>query len=688
MLNLNGLNPPQRQAATTIDGPILILAGAGTGKTRVITHRIAYMLEKGIKPETIVGLTFTNKAAREMRERARVLSGENAKRVFLGTFHSFCLKILRQFHVEAGIERQFSLLGTSDQVDIIRRCMDEKGWAGVFRPETLLTQVSTAKNKLLTPAQIRANPKLVAKFTDDAGRLADCYELYERQLRVSHAIDFDDCIFKVVMLLRANPKICEQLQKQYQYLMVDEFQDTNFAQLEVIRFIAGTKHNVCVVGDDDQSIYSWRGAMMETLTQFEEHFPGTLLIKLEQNYRSTDIILNAANSVIKNNTLRKEKSLWSDAKGSHPIQLGALENENEEAMWISQQCITLLGQDRQLKDIVIIYRANAQSKALELALRESRLTYKTFGGQSFFERKEVKDFLAYVRLIFNHKDRLSFLRIINTPSRGIGIKSLEKIDELSRAMKLAPLAALEHEDLSLPGKSNESARQFAASIKQLGQMTLSDPIHFEDLGHAIIKSFELETAIKEDNKDIATRLRKLENLRTLPVWLRHAAKAQLTYGGHLDPAELIDRLTLDDRDDEDEEKKGNHISLMTIHAAKGLEFPVVFVCGLEEDLLPHKNSLLEAVGIAEERRLFYVAITRAKEKLYLTYAMQRYSGTQKQTRVPSRFLKELPTDEILDHRKSGAAIMTADDRKQETIHKIASLRGAIFKDGARPQPRK
>jgi DNA helicase II / ATP-dependent DNA helicase PcrA len=676
MLNLSTLNPPQRDAVINYNGPMLILAGAGTGKTRVITFRIAHMIANGVAADSIVALSFTNKAAREMAERVKALIGSaKSKEVRLSTFHSFCLNLLRQHQKASGLAVGFGLAGTSDQIDLVRRGLEEKNWAGLYQADRMLFKISAAKGHLLSPQDIRdgKGPKI-----EDPLILADVYDLYERQLRLNRVIDFDDCIYKLVKMVEKNPEVRLKLRNKFKYFLVDEFQDTNFCQLSVLKELVGEDHNVCAVGDDDQSIYSWRGAMYEVLEQYEELFPGTTLVKLEQNYRCSTIILDAANEVIKNNSIRKDKTLWCEAKDTGPIQLTPQPDEAEEANFLAEKCIALLGSGKEPREIGVLYRANNQSKAIELALRESRIVYKTFGGQSFFERKEVKDFLCYIRLALNPQDHLALWRIINYPSRGIGLKSLETIEEIAKKSGRPPFSVIKREGLGLPKKTTESLIDFSAKITALGNLPLSTSEDVLALGNAILEDCGLLNDIKTKEKNIAKRAAKIENLKSIPLWLSRAAEDLIQDEGYLNPQSFLDNLCLERDKKEKDDKQGNYVSLMTIHGSKGLEFPCVFVVGLEEDLLPHKNSITSPQGLAEERRLFYVAITRAKEKLFLSYARERSAGFQKNSRIKSRFLKEIPADCLSSiDAQIDTVEVRKEKRKQSTLSKLSALRGSL-----------
>jgi superfamily I DNA/RNA helicase len=682
MLDIASLNSEQRSAATDFFGPTLVLAGAGTGKTRVITYRIAYMLAQGVPGSQIAAMTFTNKAAREMRERVRALVGpKQAKTISIGTFHSFCINILRRYYQEAGVAQRFSLIATSDQLDLVTKALEEKSWANHFKADSLLFEISTCKNWMITPDQLR-NGRLPRQPIADAAVLAEIYELYERQLALNRAIDFDDCIYKVVTLLKTHESVRVSLGKQFQYLLVDEFQDTNSSQFAVIEELAKDHQNICVVGDDDQSIYSWRGAMYETMQKFEATFKNTQVIKLEQNYRCTNVILNAANSVIKNNTLRMEKTLWSAAQDETPIVIAPLSDAVEEARWVGTKCIELLGLGHRAGDIAILYRSNAQAKLMEMALRECSVPSRTFGGQSFFERKEVKTFLGYLRLVANPEDRLALWRIINTPVRGIGLKTQEQIERAAFDSKTDPFSVLSSEKFVLNGIQNIPAIQgFVEKIAEVSAIRLETPDDMEALGSAIIRVFQLEDEVRKTVKNVVARHHKIENLKALPRWLKKSSEDMVGETGELDAYQLLDRLTMSEAPPKKDEKgEANYVSLMTIHAAKGLEFPVVFVVGCEEELLPHKNSVDDPNGVSEERRLFYVALTRAKKRLHLSYAHMRQTGFQKAPRRPSRFLNELP-DSVTD-LKEVATERTYEEiqkeKRDKTLSRLAKIRESLM----------
>ena len=678
MLDLSGLNPQQYDAVTHYEGPTLILAGAGTGKTRVITMRMAYMLQMGIAPGRIAAMTFTNKAAKEMRERVGALVGlKVAHKLNIGTFHSFCLEVLRNYPTYVDTPDKFTLIGTSDQLDLVKKALDEKNWSGLYKADFLHSQIGMCKNWLLRPEDIIEAKKLPSGIGDPYV-LAEVYYLYERQLKLNRAIDFDDCILKVILGLRESPRLKELLLKRFHYFLVDEFQDTNMAQFAILEELASARNHVCAVGDDDQSIYSWRGAMYETLSKYQEIFKDTRLIKLEQNYRCTSVILDAANTVIANNQKRMEKTLWSDSKTHFPIELSNLEDAQAEARHIATKIVSNISNDYDPQDIAILYRTNSQAKLIEMALRECNLPYKTFGGQSFFARKEVKDFLSYLRIVGFPDDHLALWRIINVPPRGIGLKTQEIVEQKALELNQAPFRILASEppDTQLAKKTSS----FVQSVRALASLPLNTPEDFIHLGDEIIRTFKLVDYIKSTSKNVMARQNRIENLRSLPKWLGKASEDSLKEYGKIDSRKVLDSLTLEAPPREEDGEKPHYISLMSIHASKGLEFPIVFLAGLEDGLLPHKNSIGRVEDIAEERRLLYVALTRAKQKLYLSYALARQTGFQKEIQVPSRFLKELPED-IQNAPNTAQSeedrLKAKEEKKQKTINRLRSLRDSL-----------
>jgi DNA helicase-2/ATP-dependent DNA helicase PcrA len=659
----------------------MILAGAGTGKTRVITARIAYALAQGVPPSQVGAMTFTNKAAREMKERLSSLVGESqTKKLTVGTFHSFCLKLLRTFHKEGGLSPRFRILGASEQLDMVRRAMEEGAWTGYLKPEDLLNQISLCKNKLLTPDDLE-NHQLPDLSPEEQGIVLPVYRLYERLLVMHEALDFDDCIFKAVLLLKQNPMVKERVRSRYRFILVDEFQDTNGAQMGFLEELVPRDGNICVVGDDDQSIYSWRGAMYETLERFESLFPGMTLIKLEQNYRCSPAILTAANALIRHNQKRKAKTLWSDEPQGEGIILKDHEDAEEEAQWVARSILGLMGQGLYPQEIAVLYRANTQAKLIEMALKECVIPFRTFGGQSFFEKKEIKDFMAFLRLVIHPEDALAFWRVINTPTRGLGLKTQEGINQEAKERKESPYGYLKNQvalGYSALGKQ-DGARDFVTKMEALRRLPLDSPQALAEVGRGILQSFGLVEHLRLETKNQASYQHKKDTLLAMPEWLcRLAEERQKEHGEAFDLGSLLDALTLQESHDipkKDRDKDSQTVSLMTIHGAKGLEFTAVFVVGLEEGSLPHKNSVLEEddFGISEERRLFYVAMTRAKRKLFLSYAALRQSGFSKEQRKPSRFLKELPDLDFVEAKKEP----TQEERKGKTLARLAQLRESL-----------
>lgn len=680
MIDLSTLNPQQLEAVKDISGPLMILAGAGTGKTRVITYRIAHMIQCGIDPEKIVAVTFTNKAAKEMKERAKELVGPKANKLKISTFHSFCLFILRKYAKKAGLDPNFNLVDTNEQIDLVQKALEEKNIAGIYKAADIHYRISHAKNNLVRPKDLFDDTICSPNFSDeDPSLLAATYHLYERQLKVNRVIDFDDCILKAYYLLKDCSEVSDKVRAQYSYFLVDEFQDTNFSQLQVLELLAKESRNICVVGDDDQSIYSWRGAMNENLEKFEQAFAPVKLIKLEQNYRCTNRILNAANTVIKHNTGRKEKTLWSNSDSDIPISLKPCLNDSEEARWIAEKCLSLLGQGLKYSDIGILYRANNQAKSIEMALRETNLRYKVFGGTSLFERKEIKDFLSYFKLSLNLQDRLSFFRIINTPTRGFGIKTLEKIEEKAISESLSPFSVLTNDLIPFKGNMQKNADHFINSMKEIHDIPLSEPSHLVEKGRKIIELFKLDDDIRQKAPNEKAKHAKLELLKGMPKWLGQLGETLMEEHGELNKTLIFDTLSLSGKEKGTEDSdKGDYISLMTIHGSKGLEFPAVFLCGVEEEIIPHKNSTSQQ-AIAEERRLFYVALTRAKKRLHLSYAMERQSRYQSQDRKPSRFIKEMPKDGVNFESSHMNPAATEETKKTRNLKRFAGLKEKLSK---------
>jgi DNA helicase-2/ATP-dependent DNA helicase PcrA len=623
-----------------------------------------------------------------MRERLESIAGKDAKKVWLGTFHGFCLRLLKEFPEQMDVHRKFRIADTADQMDLIRKSVDEALGAANISIGGLQQVISTAKNKLLFPGEMH---RLAEGERGGVGSLepeiiSQVYEMYQRLLKVNHLIDFDDCIFKVVHALETNAELLEELSQRWHHLIVDEFQDTNLSQLRLIELLGSKHRNVCVVGDDDQSIYSWRGALPEVISAFEQKFEGTEQVFLEQNYRCTNLILDAANSLIRNNKKRKDKKLWSATDEVFPIDFFTAKTDAAEADMVVEKAMSLKARGVALSDIAVLYRSNKQARALELSFRAAGFPYKTYGGQSVFERKEIKDFLAYLRVVSNVHERLGFWRIVNTPPRGLGIKSLERIEASSEELKISPFTALQKEDglASTTLAKKHAFQEWVQSANKEQPRTVGEIKPFFE---RILKSSDLVEDIRRRVKDIDTRLTKMGNLQSCSGWLADAAKRwhmrEIERAGKNpeNPDSLrfslrgfLDSLTLDGKDfGEDDDK--NHVSLMTVHAAKGLEFHGVFAVGLEDKLFPHENSLESIAGLDEERRLFYVAITRAKRELFLSMAWSRKKTTQMVSCMPSMFLKEL--GEAIDPTANAKAVAAhkknKDNHKKKTLSRLANL---------------
>ena len=631
---LAGMNKEQRQAVLTTEGPLLILAGAGSGKTRVVTHRIAYLLaEKGISPYNILAITFTNKAAREMKERVERLIGPQAEEVWISTFHSMCARILRRDIDRLGYDRHFSILDSQDQLAVVKECLkrlnlDEKR----FNPRSLLSSISAYKNELKTAEQVS---KLVGNFFDEI--VAKVYTLYEQLLRDNSALDFDDLIMKTVELFKNVPDVLDFYQRKFQYIHVDEYQDTNRAQYELIRQLSAFHGNLCVVGDHDQSIYKWRGADISIILSFEEDFPQAQVIKLEQNYRSTQRILNAANEVIKHNVQRKEKKLWTANPLGSKITYYQAQNEHDEAYFIVKEIMAEVERGRNWRDFAILYRTNAQSRVLEEVFVKASIPYQIIGGLKFYERKEIKDILAYLRLIANPHDDFSFRRIINVPKRGIGQATLDKVEAFALREGISLFKALAFtEQMDLNRRAANQLERFYEQISRWAQQ--AQYLSVSELASMVIEETGYKLALLEEGTlEAKGRLENVEEFLSVTMEFERKSEDKSL------PAFLDEVALVSDIDQLDEEG-GNGVMLMTLHAAKGLEFPVVFMVGMENNIFPHSRSALDESELEEERRLAYVGITRAKEKLYLTNARWRTIFGQMVSNPPSCFISEIPEE--------------------------------------------
>jgi len=627
---LEQLNPQQREAVELTEGPLLILAGAGSGKTRVITYRIAYLIEAcGVPPESILAVTFTNKAADQMKERvARLLGRDLAAGPHISTFHSFCVRVLRQAIDRLGYSRDFSIYDEDDQQRVVKVCIQELGLSEqMVSPRAELARISYAKNRGVTPEE------LYREATDPTTeKRALLFERYERKLRQANALDFDDLLLKTVELFYQAPDVSAAYNQRFRYVLVDEYQDTNRIQYQLIRQLTLDHQNLCAVGDEDQSIYRWRGADIENILSFEKDYPATRLIRLERNYRSTQVILDAATAVVSRNLARKGKTLWTDRKGGEHVGLFEAQDAEEEALFVAGEIERALSTDD--GSIGVLYRTNAQSRVLEEALRRCAIDYRVVGGFSFYARAEIKDVLAYARLANNLRDSASFLRIANVPPRGIGDVTLDALEVTARRENLSLWEALEQERAAklLPARTLNALEGFHALICDLVADRERLPLS-EFFRNLLARTGYLAMLRAENSPEAESRI---ENLQELVNAAAEAEEQGETLAEFLDHAALVS-----DSDDYDERAR---VTLMTLHSAKGLEFSAVFLVGLEEGLFPHKLSLEDDAALEEERRLCYVGMTRAKDRLVLAWARTRRSFAREafEPTRPSRFLKEVP----------------------------------------------
>jgi DNA helicase-2/ATP-dependent DNA helicase PcrA len=636
MIDLSTLNPPQREAVTTTDGPLLVLAGAGSGKTRVIAHRVAYLLMQGADPERILAVTFTNKASSEMRERITALAGPVGADVFVSTFHSFGLWLIQQEHKAAGLPKRFGICDAGDQAALVKRCMREvKVDDRSFDPRRVLFLISRAKNAL----KKKIVPRPEGQGDDYDLIAAEVYPRYQRALRAQRMVDFDDLIALPVELLKKDGALREKYEERFRWLLVDEYQDTNVCQLELLKLVGGERRNVCAVGDDDQAIYGWRGAEVKNILRFDRHFAGTKEVRLEQNYRSTGRILACANAVIAKNAARKEKRLWTSAGPGEPVKVVALPDDDEEARFVAEEIARQRGEGRPWSHFAVLYRLNAQSRPIEEALREAGIPYDVHGGPAFFDRAEVKDLLAYLKLCTAVEDEVSLARVVNVPPRGIGDASLERLHAWAVGEGIGLFEALRRsaEAPDLPRGASDRMVAFAGLAARFRERFGKGDLAVA--ARELVAALDLYTYARSSVQSPEAGTRKVEAiegiLRSLEGYVSRTARPSL--------ATWLQRLALDSREEEDP-AEGDGVTLMTLHAAKGLEFPVVFLVGCEEDLLPCAGIQGEARDLDEERRLAYVGITRARELLYMTRAAQRVKRGKPLERTPSRFLDDLPAE--------------------------------------------
>lgn len=635
---LNGMNPEQKKAVKATDGPLLIMAGAGSGKTRVLTHRIAYLIvEKRVNPYNILAITFTNKAAREMKDRIGNLMGGAADEVWISTFHSMCVRILRRDIDRIGYSRNFTILDTTDQQSVIKGILKDKNIdPKKYDPRALLGAISSAKNELIDYETYAKNNS--GYFEE---KVAVVYEEYQKRLRKNSALDFDDLIMMTIQLFQRVPEVLEYYQRKFQYIHVDEYQDTNRAQYMLVKQLAARFRNLCVVGDSDQSIYRWRGADIANILSFEKDYPNAQVILLEQNYRSTKRILLAANEVIKNNLNRKPKNLWTENQEGNKISYFRADSEKGEGQFVAGKIKELVESGKYNRsDIAILYRTNAQSRVIEEVLLKSNIDYSIVGGIKFYERKEIKDTIAYLKLIANPDDEISFVRIINVPKRGIGSSSLDKIAEFALTHDISLFQALDSVELiGLSPKVTKAAAEFRDLIKGYSQM--QEFLSVTELVEELLDKSGYRDMLKaEKSLEAQSRLENLDELLSVTKNFEESNEDKSLIAFLTDLALVADIDSLD----EDGQKKTDTVVLMTLHSAKGLEFPVVFLMGLEEGVFPHSRSLQEEAEMEEERRLAYVGITRAEEQLFITNAEMRTLFGRTNWNMPSRFIKEIPED--------------------------------------------
>ncbi len=651
MYRLDDLNPIQREAAEHKEGPLLILAGAGSGKTRVLTYRIAHLIAQGIEPSEILAITFTNKAAKEMRERVATLLGSEGYGLWVTTFHSACVRILRrEIDNLPGYTKNFVIYDTGDQQSLLKACLKEQNYdEKKFPVRSVAAVISDAKNKLQDPEEF--SYKAASYFEQ---RVVDIYRSYQKRLKSNNALDFDDIIMLTVQLLQQSDHVYRYYQDKFRYIMVDEYQDTNHAQYMLVKLLASQYRNLCVVGDDDQSVYGWRGADVQNILDFERDYPEAKVIKLEQNYRSTQKILNAANAVVRNNESRKEKSLWTENSEGQSVVCYVGTDERDEAGYVVERIQRLHElEGRPFNDFAILYRTNAQSRALEERLMKASTPYRVFSGLKFYQRLEIKDILAYLRVLYNPADQVSFARVLNVPKRGLGDSTLQKILEYADEQGMPVLEAiLEAEYIpELSTRAKKPLIGFAQTMQ--GLLSFAREASVSDLVEEILNKTGYKALLEAENTPEAeTRLENL--LEFLSVTAEYDAKAaqaaQNALNDGSEEEEIVPGLSgfleqvslVADIDELDQAEEA--VALMTMHSAKGLEFPVVFVVGMEDGIFPSSRSLMEPAVLEEERRLCYVAITRAREKLYLCNAEMRMLYGKTQYNQPSRFLEEIPSE--------------------------------------------
>ncbi|PWA10332.1 DNA helicase PcrA [Pueribacillus theae] len=638
---LEGLNPEQLEAVRTVEGPLLIMAGAGSGKTRVLTHRIAYLIqEKNVAPWSILAITFTNKAAREMKERVSHLIGAVAEDIWISTFHSLCVRMLRRDIDRIGINRSFTILDAADQLTAIKQVMKELNIdTKKFNPRSILGTISSAKNELRTAKDFSELHS--EAFDPYKSVVSDVYTEYEKKLLKNSALDFDDLIMTAIHLFTQAPDVLEFYQRKFHYLHVDEYQDTNRAQYLLVQMLSDRHKNLCVVGDSDQSIYRWRGADIQNILSFEEDYPDAKVILLEQNYRSTKTILNAANEVIANNLNRKVKKLWTDNEEGNKITYYRGDSERDEAYFVASEIGKMLKEKgRNYRDVAVLYRTNAQSRVIEEIFVKANIPYTIVGGTKFYDRKEIKDLLAYLRLIANPDDDISLERIINVPKRGVGASSVEKVMQYAADNDVTMVVALQEiEQIGLTKRAENALAELGNLLSNFTKM--QEYLTVSELVEEVLdKTGYRDMLQNEKTIEAESRLENINEFLSVALEFEKASedKSLIAFLTDLALVADIDRL------DGDDEKPDDAVTLMTLHSAKGLEFPVVFLVGLEEGVFPHSRALFEEEEMEEERRLAYVGMTRAEEQLFLTNCRMRTLFGRTNMNPVSRFIQEIPEE--------------------------------------------
>ncbi|MEC3885178.1 DNA helicase PcrA [Halobacillus sp. HZG1] len=655
---IQGLNTEQREAVTHTEGPLLIMAGAGSGKTRVLTHRIAYLLsEKDVAPRNILAITFTNKAAREMKERVESLVGKDGEKIWMSTFHSMCVRILRRDIDRIGYDRNFSILDSSDQLSVIKQVLkeinlDPKKWD----PRAMLGAISNSKNELMTAEDYE---KQANNMHEE--QIAQIYKGYQKKLRKNQSLDFDDLIMQTLRLFDEVPEVLESYQRRFQYIHVDEYQDTNHAQYQLVKHLASRYQNLCVVGDSDQSIYAWRGADIQNILNFESDYPKARTILLEQNYRSTELILDAANNVIDKNSGRKPKRLWTDNKGGEKIHYHQAGTEREEGLFVTDKIEDLVRQGKfRYQDVAILYRTNAQSRTIEETFVKAGVPYQMIGGTKFYDRKEIKDMLAYLRLIANPNDDLSFQRVVNEPKRGVGKTSMDKMLAYAADHDISLYeAAAEVDFVGVSAKAAKAIMSFRKMIQTWAEQ--QEFLSATDMVQEVIdKTGYEEMLMNEKSIEAQSRLENIEEFKSVTKNFEENAEDKTLV------AFLTDLALIADIDSMNEDPSSDDtVTLMTLHSAKGLEFPVVFLIGMEENVFPHSRALMDEEEMEEERRLAYVGITRAEKELFISHAKMRTLYGRTNMNPISRFIHEIP-EELVEGKEQKEELPFFNKKREST----------------------